>query len=138
MRHHAGMTSSSRHLGIDIQCPAAVAYDYARNPANLPGWAPGLASSIEQVGGRWVADTPSGAVEVSFVEANRYGVLDHEVTLPSGQTLRIPMRVLPVGSGCEVVFTLRRQPGTTDADFDQDADAVLGDLANLKRVLERD
>jgi hypothetical protein len=133
----ADMTSPSRQLSIAIDCPPTVAYGYARNPANLPNWAAGLAGSIEQVQGRWIADTPSGAVEVAFAEANEYGVLDHQVRLPSGETLQIPMRVLAADSGCEVLFTLRRQPGMTDAEFDRDTDAVLADLASLKRILER-
>jgi hypothetical protein len=32
--------------------------------------------------------------------------LDHDVTLPSGETLSNPMRVVPNGTGSEVVFTL--------------------------------
>jgi hypothetical protein len=47
------------------------------------------------------------------------------------------MRVIPDGDGCEVVFTLRRQPGMTDADFSRDAGLVLADLRALKRLLER-
>jgi hypothetical protein len=129
--------STSRQLSIGIDCPADTAYEYARDPANLPEWAAGLAGSIELVDGRWVADTAAGRISVAFAEANPYGVLDHQVTLPSGQTLQIPMRVLPDGNGCEVVFTLRRQPGMTEADFDRDADAVTADLVSLKRVLEQ-
>jgi hypothetical protein len=47
------------------------------------------------------------------------------------------MRVTVDGDGCEIVFTLRRQPGMSDADFDRDAKAVLADLTTLKRLLER-
>ena len=34
------------------------------------------------------------------------------------------------------MFTVRRQPGMTDDEFDRDADAVRADLGTLKRVLE--
>lgn len=77
-----------------------------------------------------------GRVTFAFVSRNEYGVLDHDVTLPSGETVYNPMRVIADGTGCEVVFTLRRQPGMTDDDFARDADAVSADLATLKRVLE--
>ena len=40
------------------------------------------------------------------------------------------------GEACEVVFTLRRQPSMTDADFAEDAAAVARDLVTLRRVLE--
>ena len=46
------------------------------------------------------------------------------------------MRVVADGQSCEVVFTVRRQPGMTDEEFDRDADAVRADLATLKRLLE--
>jgi len=40
------------------------------------------------------------------------------------------------GDGCEVVFTVRRTPAMTDADFERDAALVKHDLALLKEVLE--
>ena len=55
---------------------------------------------------------------------------------PSGETVYIPLRVIADGDGCEVVFTLRRAPGMTDADLERDAALVTGDLALLKRLLE--
>jgi hypothetical protein len=63
-------------------------------------------------------------------------VLDHDVTLPSGEVVYNPMRVIPDGHGCEVVFTLRRRPGMSDEEFSADAGAVAADLARLKRILE--
>jgi hypothetical protein len=35
-----------------------------------------------------------------------------------------------------VVFTVRRRPGVTDAEFEADAAAVAADLETLKRLLE--
>ena len=45
------------------------------------------------------------------------------------------MRVIPEGDACEVVFTLRRQDGASDADFERDAAAVAADLRTLKQLL---
>ncbi|MGH3941588.1 MAG: SRPBCC family protein [Pseudonocardiaceae bacterium] len=131
------MASESRHISISIDRPVTEVYDYASSPANLPEWAAGLGSSVHQVdGGHWVADSPMGRVIVAFAERNEYGILDHDVTLPSGETVRNPMRVIAEGRGCEVVFTLRRRPGMSDEDFARDVSAVTADLAMLKRVLE--
>lgn len=130
------MTVESRHLAVSIDRPAGDVYDYARDPAHLPAWAAGLAGGIEQVDGQWVAAAPMGPVVVRFAEVNPFGVLDHDVTLPSGETVSNPVRVLPAGAGCEVVFTLRRGPSMTDAEFAADTAAVTADLATLKRVLE--
>jgi hypothetical protein len=131
----AGM-SASLHLAVLVDRPAAEVYDYARDPAHLPEWAAGLAGGISCVDGEWVADSPMGRVVVRFAERNPFGVLDHDVTLPDGTTVTNPLRVLPHGAGCEVVFTLRRAPGVTDAEFAADAAAVTADLATLKRVVE--
>jgi hypothetical protein len=47
-----------------------------------------------------------------------------------------PLRVIANGDGCDVVFSVRRQPGMSDADFAADADAIRRDLAVLRSVLE--
>ena len=111
-------------------------YDYAADPANLPQWAPGLGSSVEKIDGQWFVETSGGRVGFAFVQRNEYGVLDHYVTLPSGEVLYIPLRVIADGSGSEMAFTLRRRSGMSDEDFKADADAMAADLGRLRQVLE--
>ncbi len=130
------MASESRHISERIDCPAGEVYEYASDPANLPRWAPGLGSSVEKIDDRWFVETSEGRVGFAFVQRNEYGVLDHDVTLPSGEIVYNPMRVIADGSGCEVVFTLRRPPGMGDEGFRADAAAVAADLTRLKQVLE--
>jgi hypothetical protein len=131
------VASGSLHISTHIDRLAQEVYDYASNPSNLPEWAPGLGSSVERADGQWIVESPMGRVTVAFAPRNEFGVLDHHVTLPSGETFYNPVRVLADSTGCEVVFTLRRQPGMSDEDFKRDADAVLADLITLKRVMER-
>lgn len=130
------MSSGSRHISERIARPADEVYDYAADPASLPQWAPGLGSSVEKIDGQWFVQTPQGRVGFAFVQRNEYGVLDHYVTLPSGDVVYIPLRVIADGSGSEVVFTLRRRPGMSDQDFEADADAMAADLSRLRQVLE--
>jgi hypothetical protein len=130
------MASESRHIAERIGRPATEVYDYAFDPANLPRWAPGLGSSVEKVDGRWFVETSMGRVGFAFVPRNDFGVLDHDVTLPTGEVVYNPMRVIADGSGCEVVFTLRRRPGMSDAEFREDGAAVAADLTRLKQALE--
>ncbi len=136
MWHRDRVASSSRHISVRIDRPVDEVYAYASVPANLPTWASGLGTSVQLVNGQWVADSPMGRVAFAFVPPNDYGVLDHDVTLASGETSHNPMRVIADGAGCEVVFTLRRRPGMSDEEFIRDADAVSADLVTLKRVLE--
>ncbi|TDC13468.1 SRPBCC family protein [Streptomyces sp. 8K308] len=129
--------NESRHLSVRIDCPVADVYRYASNPTNLPEWAHGLggAGSVEWIDGRWIAaSSPMGRVEIVFAPPNDLGVLDHDVTLPSGETVHNPVRVIAHGSGSEVVFTLRRRPGMTESDFQRDAATVAADLARLREV----
>jgi hypothetical protein len=130
------MPSESRHLSETIERSAADVYEFVSDPANIPRWAQGLSTAVENVDGRWLLGTGSDRASVAFAERNAFGVVDHEVTLPSGEIVHVPMRVVPNGDGCDVVLTVRRQPDMTDADFDRDSGLVQADLTRLKRVLE--
>ena len=112
--------AQSLHIGLHVSRPADETYAYVVDPAHLSRWAAGV----------------TAATEVRFVPANEHLVLDHDVTLPDGSVTRNPMRVLADGDGCEVVFTLRRAPGTSDEACSADAAAVRSDLVTLKRLLE--
>jgi hypothetical protein len=126
---------SSRDIAVAIGRPAATVARFARDPRSLPAWAAGLAAGIEEVDGRWFAASPMGRVEVRFT-SEEPGVLDHDVVLPTGETVHNPLRVEDDGDGCRVVFTLRRRPGMTDEEFAADAAAVTGDLNRLRGLLE--
>ncbi|MEL0028600.1 MAG: SRPBCC family protein [Perlucidibaca sp.] len=132
-------TSESRTLSITIRrCPHQV-YDFLTEPLNLPTWASGLGGNIRvspEPAGGWLADTPGGTITIHFSPANDFGVLDHVVTLTSGASLFVPMRVLINGGGSEVLVTLFRQPGISDEAYQADADWVARDLASLKSLLE--
>ena len=83
-----------------------------------------------------MAQSPLGEVTIEFTPANDLGVLDHVVTMPSGEAVFNPLRVVPAGDEwSEVVFTLRRRPGISDDDYTKDAAAVTADLLTLKRAL---
>jgi hypothetical protein len=75
-------------------------------------------------------------VDRRVAERNPYGVLDHDVTLPSGETVHNPLRVLRNDRGSEAVFTLYRRPGVSERDFEADSSAIRRDLETLKRLLE--
>jgi hypothetical protein len=130
------MASETRHLTVRIDRPAREVYEYAADPANLPAWAAGLGTSIERVGDEWFVGTDDGRVRLSVAARNPFGVLDHRVTLPSGEVVYVPIRVIEDGDACEVVFTLRRQPEMSDADLERDTGLVQADLARLKQILE--
>jgi len=126
----------SRHLSTVIDAAPEAVYAFAADPENLPKWAAGLATAeVRRDGDLLVAESPMGRVTVRFVAANDFGVLDHDVTLPTGAVVTNPLRVMAHPQGAEVVFTLR-QLDLSDADFDRDAAMVEADLARLMAILE--
>jgi hypothetical protein len=92
---------------------------------------------VRRVDGEWVAEGPLGSVRVRFTPPNDLGVADHDVLLPTGETVRNPIRVLPNGTGSSVVFTLMRLAGVSEQQFDDDTQAVKRDLDTLKGLLEK-
>jgi hypothetical protein len=78
------------HMSVSIDRPPDVVYAFAAEPSNAPAWATGLAGTMKKEGDEWIADSPLGKVKVRFAEKNAYGVLDHDVTLPSGVTIHNP------------------------------------------------
>lgn len=129
-------TYESRTISVAIDRPPREVYDFAVVPENLPSWATGLGSSGERAGDDWVAQTAQGPVRVQFEGRNEVGVLDHYVTLPGGEVVYIPMRVVANGTGSELSFTLFRLPGMTGEQFEADAVLVERDLKALKLLLE--
>lgn len=131
------MAASTRHIDVRIDRPMAEVYDFAADPLNLPRWASGLAgATVERDGEQWGTDSPMGRVRFAFAPRNELGVLDHDVTLPSGQVVFNPVRVIRDGDGCDVVFTLRQGPDMSDEELERDAATVAADLATLKAVVE--
>lgn len=131
------MTFMAKHISVSIERRAAEVYEFASNPENLPQWAGGISGSIEKVDDEWIAEAPMGTVKVNFVEKNKFGILDHDVTLSSGAKFYNPMRVFPNNHGSEVIFTLYRQAGMSDQKFADDAGSVERDLNKLKTLLEK-
>ncbi len=84
----------SRHISRVISASPESVYEFASNPSNLPRWATGLASTeVVREGEVLLVHSPMGKVTVRFVPHNEYGVIDHDVTLPSGTTVTNPVRI---------------------------------------------
>lgn len=123
------------HIGVDRDWREV--YAYAARPENMPAWASGLAAGLTQDGDEWLADGgPFGQVRVRFAPDNPFGVIDHTVTMATGQVVENALRVTPNGEGAEVAFTLLRRADMDDAAFEADAAHVLKDLQALKAILE--
>jgi hypothetical protein len=126
----------SKTLSVSIECPPRDVYGFVSNPENLPKWATAFCRSVRKSEGEWIVGTPGGPMRIKFVGQNEFGVLDHYVSPTPGLQILNPMRVVPNGSGSEVVFTLFQLPNMSEETFAEDARLVERDLRTLKNVLE--
>lgn len=130
-------TVESRTVTVRINRPFDKVYDFLADPANWNQWAFGLGKNIRRSQDGWIADSGGGVATVQFTPRNTFGVVDHTVTRLSGQRVYVPMRLIVNGSGCELLFTLFREPNMPDAQFASDAAFVQSDLNRLKSLLEK-
>lgn len=129
---------TARTISVSIDRDWREVYDFVSTPQNLPRWAAGLGSRFEQSDGEWLASDPSGRpIRIRFTPRNELGVVDHVVRDERGSETHNAMRVVPNGTGAEVLFTVLKPTGTTDEAFAADAAAVETDLRALKVLLER-
>ena len=125
-----------RHVSVSMQRAPQAVYEFVCNGEHLPRWASGLGASVQASGSDWLADGPLGTIRIRFAARNEFGILDHDVQLPSGEIVHNPMRVVPNGAGSELTFTLFRLPGINETAFASDAATVECDLKRLKALLE--
>jgi hypothetical protein len=138
------MTYPAKHISVSINRPAAEVYQFTSNPENFPKWVAFVKSITNQTnqsnqanqGPVWIGKTDLGEIKFRFSPQNNFGILDHEVTLPDGEKVSNPMRVVANNKGCEFIFTLFRLPNRTEEEFSQDAKAVTDDLQKLKEIME--
>jgi hypothetical protein len=126
----------SRTVSVAINCDPATVYEFVSNPENLPKWAKMFCRSIKKSNGGWIVETPQGPVNVRFSKRNDFGVLDHYVSSAPGVEVFVPMRVVPNGSGSEVLLTLFQPAGMSGERFAEDIRWVEQDLHHLKSIME--
>ena len=130
-------TVESRTITVRIDRPFDTVFDFLADPANWNQWAFGLGKNIRRSKDGWIADSDGGIARIRFTLRNNFGVVDHTVTRSSGQRVYVPMRLIVNGSGCELLFTLFREPNMSDTQLDSDAGFVQRDLDRLKRLMEK-
>lgn len=129
------MTYPVKHISISINRSADDVYAFASNPANFPKWVQ-FVTFVTKQGDGWLGKTSAGDIRLQFTPENDFRIIDHLVTLASGETVNNPMRVLANNKGCEFTFTLFKLPGRTEEEFIKDAKAVTADLQKLKEIME--
>lgn len=128
--------NEARTISVSIKAPAAATYALIADPRNLPTWS-FFILAVEKDGDVWRVQTQAGDAQMRFVDLNDFGIVDHWVRVAGGaDEIYVPLRVITNAEGCEVLFTIFRQPGMEDAAYEHDIALVRKDLARLKSVME--
>ena len=128
------MTNKVRNISISINKPASEVYQFTSNPENFPKWV-AFIKSVSKEGDIWLGKSDLGDIKIKWSPLNEFGILDHHVTLPNGETVYNPMRIISNNKGSEFIFTLFWIPGRTEKEFNEDAQSVTKDLQKLKEKL---
>ena len=110
--------------------------DFLADVSNWRTWAPWVRGVARASARDWTLETDGGALRLHFVEANSLGILDHTVTLASGDIICNAMRVSANASGSELSMVVLQTPPATSVQFEQDVQAVRDDFGRIKRVVE--
>ena len=129
------MPATPEHISVYIDSHPAQVFDLLCNPENLPVWSNDLTGPLDQLENGWLYDSPQGPVKVCFSPRNDFGVLDYSLTLSSGEVYQYPLRVLPNGTGSEVVMTIWIASGTSHQDFLKYRQMVKEDLIAIKEFI---
>jgi hypothetical protein len=126
-----------RTITVSIDRDWREVYDFASIPHNFQRWAAGLGKRFEGSGEEWTAEDPDGRpIRIRFSRPNDFGVLDH-VVFAEGRETRNALRVVPNGTGAEIMFTILKAPDMSEEVFVADVAAVERDLHALKSQIER-
>ena len=134
-------TMTTDTVRITIEAPLPTVVDDLADPLNHPEWAteffigPALPAegdevlvTVPRMGGevhmRVDADVATGTIDMYLAP----------VGAPFGPPL--PVRVVPNGTGADVLFTLARMPGMSDQQWADGLVSMQRELDNLKHRLE--
>jgi hypothetical protein len=113
-------------------------FEYLRVPENQPSWAINFVRSTRPLSdGRYAMQTPAGELIYRIEDDSRCRTVDFVYETPEGETTMIlPTRVVPHGSGSVFIFTIHRQPGMGDIEWEGGQRGLDEELVELKKVLE--
>ena len=123
-------------IHVSILAPPRQIIAFLVDVHNWMTWAPWIRSVSRSSERGWTLDTDVGPMVLRFVEYNTLGVLDHEVTLPSGTSVLNSMRVMVNGSGSELIMVVFQSPEVSSDQFERDLEAVRDDLGRIKTLSE--
>ena len=121
---------------IELPVPAARAFAFISDGANLPLWTLGFVRQARSLGGgRWAVETPRGD-QIWQADADPgTGVIDFHTALPPADRRTSHSRVIDMGRHCLFMFTILQYPELSDEQFEGMRKSVMGELESLRSIL---
>ncbi len=121
---------------IAIAAPPARVFALVSDPTTMPRYAPGFARSVKPEGTGWIAETARGTLRVERTLDAGAGTADFRLRSADGRENALFTRVVPIGTGSELVFTLQLPGLASDADAAAQGEILEQELAALKALCE--
>lgn len=121
---------------VSIDAPVSKVFEFVADAATWPQWAIVNVKSIKRAEGDWWdMDTPLGPAKLRIRPHETLGILDHDFNAAEA-SWSVPSRVVPNGSGCELMMTFYQPPSFSKDFFEQQISLVGKELAKLKELME--
>jgi Polyketide cyclase / dehydrase and lipid transport len=121
---------------VSIQAPPARVLEFVADVQNLPRWAVGFAKSVSQTPGGWVVRTERGELGIRVDVDRQRGTIDFWMSPGPGVDVLAASRVLPRGTGSELIFTQFQTAEMPDDVFARSVQTLVHELTVLKALME--
>lgn len=118
---------------VSIDASAAAVFAFMADIANWPRWAVVKAQPLDREW--WEVVTSTGTATLRMRSNVAFGILDHDFDAFHACTT-IPARIVPNGTGSELMITFTQPRKYARAAFDRQMALVDRELQQLKRLLE--
>jgi hypothetical protein len=125
---------NSRSVSAVLPASQAEVFDYLSGIENLPGWAVEFCRELRKVDGRQKIVTPAGELFFRIDSDARGGVIDMWAGPSEDAMALFPARVAALpGGGSVFTFTMIQMPDVPDAEFEDQHQSFLRELAGIRR-----
>ena len=123
-------------VSVTIKAKPQDVYDFVSDINHWPQFSE-FAPAVTQKESHWIVHSPQGDVILKTNFNRELLILDHEVTVPSGQKVLIPYRVVPNEKGSELIMTNFQAPGDSDKAYAEQMDWMKKELHTIKAILDK-
>lgn len=130
------MTLYSITKTVSIDASAVRVFEFMADIANWPRWAIVNIQKVAPYDGEWWEVVTAAGTALLRIRSNvTFGILDHDFDA-SNACWTVPARVVPNGTGSELMITFMQPRRSTREAFEKQMTLVDWELERLKRLME--